>query len=109
MNNEATKNRPISRQTLDEGINAEAEREGCRALLESIAKGMVDYPECVSVSYDVGDKTTIFKIDCEQKCIGQIIGSKGKNINGVRAVVSAIMARKGIRAIVEIPYFSVND
>jgi predicted RNA-binding protein YlqC (UPF0109 family) len=39
--------------------------------------------------------------------LGQIIGAKGKNISGVRAVIAATMARKGIRAIVEIPYYSL--
>lgn len=91
--------------TLDLG----AERESCRELLQSIIRGIVDYPESVNVAVQVGERTTIFRVDCDQKCLGQIIGAKGKNISGVRAVVAATMARKGIRAIVEIPYFSIAE
>ncbi|MNY82900.1 hypothetical protein D3C86_2252860 [compost metagenome] len=57
----------------------------------------------------MGEKTTIFKVDCDQKCLGQIIGAKGKNISGLRAIVAATMARQGIRAIVEIPFFAQDD
>lgn len=84
------------------------EREKCRELLYNVICGLVDFPETISVSYSMGDRTTVYKVDCNQKCLGQIIGSKGKNISGVRAVISATMARKGIRAVVEIPYFLVQ-
>lgn len=84
------------------------EREQCRVLLDTVIRGLVDHPETISVSYFVGDRTTVFKVDCDQRCLGQIIGAKGKNISGVRAVIAATMARKGIRAVVEIPYFSLG-
>lgn len=78
-----------------------------RKLLETLIKDLVDAPEKISVSITQGERTTIYKIDCEQRNIGQIIGSKGKNIGAVRTVISSIMARKGIRAIVEIPFFEI--
>jgi predicted RNA-binding protein YlqC (UPF0109 family) len=81
-------------------------RENVRALLETIVRGMVDLPDSIKVTYMMGEKTTIFKVDCDQKCLGQIIGARGKNISGLRAVVAATMARQGIRAIVEIPFFA---
>ncbi len=81
-------------------------RENVRALLETIVRGMVDLPDSIKVTYTMGEKTTIFKVDCDQKCLGQIIGARGKNISGLRAVVAATMARQGIRAIVEIPFFA---
>lgn len=84
------------------------EREQCRVLLNTMIQGLVDYPETISVSYSVGDRTTVFKVECDKRCLGQIIGAKGKNISGVRAVIAATMARKGIRAIVEIPYYCIE-
>lgn len=81
-------------------------REDVRALVETIVKGMVDLPNSIAVSFVMGEKTTIFKVDCDQKCLGQIIGARGKNISGLRAIVAATMARQGIRAIVEIPFFA---
>ncbi len=83
------------------------ERENGRQLLEMLLRGLVDYPETVTVTFSTGDKTTLYKVECDQRCLGQIIGAKGKNITGVRSVMSATMARKGIRAVVEIPYFSL--
>ena len=85
-----------------------AEREQCRVLLDTVIRGLVDYPETIAVTYTIGDRTTVFKVDCDQRCLGQIIGAKGKNISGVRAVIAATMARKGIRAVVEIPYFCID-
>ncbi len=91
---------------LDQDLGKD--REDGKELLEKLIRGLVDYPETVIVSYSVGDKTTIYKVECDQRCLGQIIGSKGKNIMGVRAVISATMARKGIRAVVEIPYYCLD-
>ena len=79
-------------------------REAGRKLLHSILTEMMDQPDHISVTYSVGERTTIYKVDCHPKSLGQLIGSKGKNISGIRAVIAAVMARKGIRAIIEIPY-----
>ncbi len=95
-------------ETKPNTLDLDQERELGRQLVDQLIRGLVDHPETILVSLVVGEKTTIYKVECDQKCLGQIIGSKGKNIGGVRAVIAATMARKGIRAIVEIPYFSVD-
>lgn len=84
-------------------------RESARFTLESLAKSLVDHPEDISVEYICGERTTIFKINCLQRNLGQIMCSKGKTISGLRAVISAITARQGIRSIVEIPFFEKID
>lgn len=83
--------------------------ESGRQLVELLVRGLVDTPETVFVKVEQGDRTTVYRVECQQNSIGQIIGSKGRNINGVRAVITATMARKGVRAIVEIPYFRSNE
>jgi predicted RNA-binding protein YlqC (UPF0109 family) len=98
----------VTAKTTNTNSQVCPEREKCKELLDTVIRGLVDYPETINVSYSVGERTTIFKVDCDQRCLGQIIGSKGKNISGVRAVIAATMARKGIRAIVEIPYFCLE-
>ncbi|WP_374073466.1 KH domain-containing protein [Bdellovibrio bacteriovorus] len=90
-------------------IDSEKDREEGRQLLDRLIRGLVDYPESVNVSYSMGDKTTVYKVECDQRCLGQIIGAKGKNITGVRAVMAATLARKGIRAVVEIPYYCIES
>ncbi|XGC79374.1 KH domain-containing protein [Bdellovibrio bacteriovorus] len=84
-------------------IDPEAYREEIRTLVEHIVRLLVDNPETVSVSTYVGPKTTVYRVNCAKENLGQVIGSQGKTIMGLRAVVHAMTARTGIRSIVEIP------
>ncbi|MEK2645805.1 KH domain-containing protein [Bdellovibrio sp. BCCA] len=84
-------------------------REETRELLESIIKSIVDVPSSVRVTYDVGARTTVFKVDCCRESIGRLIGTKGRCINALRVVISSIMAMHGMRAIIEIPYYAPKD
>lgn len=81
-------------------------REAGKEMILTVLRLMMDKPESVKVEYSVGERTTVFKIECHPDTLGQLIGAKGKNISGIRAVVTAAMARQGIRAIVEIPYLA---
>lgn len=80
-------------------------RDSTRDTLERLVKDLVDFPDDITVTYFNGDRTTVYKIDCSQRVLGQILGSKGKTINGLRSVISAITARQGLRSIIEVPYF----
>ncbi|KHD87110.1 MAG: hypothetical protein OM95_16265 [Bdellovibrio sp. ArHS] len=66
---------------------------------------MVPYPEDISVTYSCGERTTVYTIDCSQRVLGRIIGSRGKHIQSVRTIVQGISASKGFRSVVEIPYY----
>jgi predicted RNA-binding protein YlqC (UPF0109 family) len=83
-------------------------REAGKEMILSVLRLMMDKPESIKVEYAVGERTTVFKIECHPETLGQLIGAKGKNISGIRAIVTAVMARQGIRAIVEIPYLAPN-
>jgi len=85
------------------GIDQDAYREEIRLLVEHIVKLLVDQPETVTVSTYVGPKTTVYRVNCAKENLGQVIGTQGKTIMGLRAVVHAMTARTGIRSIVEIP------
>ncbi|KHD88908.1 MAG: DNA-binding protein [Bdellovibrio sp. ArHS] len=74
-----------------------------RSLVEHITRLLVDQPETVTVTTYVGPKTTVYRVNCAKENLGQVIGSQGKTIMGLRAVVHAMTARTGIRSIVEIP------
>lgn len=84
-------------------IDQEAYREEIRLLVEHIVRLLVDHPETVTVSTYVGPKTTVYRVNCAKENLGQVIGTQGKTIMGLRAVVHAMTARTGIRSIVEIP------
>lgn len=100
---ESTDSQESSKATTEE--ERTAIREQTRDTLEKLAKDLVDFPQDVSVTFFNGDRTTVYKIECSQRVLGQILGSKGKTINGLRAVISAITARQGLRTIIEVPYF----
>lgn len=89
-----------------DGDELELARQRGRQILHSILSEMIDYAEHIVVNYSVGESTTVFKVECHPKSLGQLIGSKGKNISGIRAVMGAMMARQGVRAIIEIPYIA---
>lgn len=91
------------KNTLSDALTEK--RDMLRDLLEKVVKQMVPYPEDIAVRYSCGEKTTIYKIDCSQRVLGHIIGSRGKNIQSVRTIVQGISAGKGFRSIVEIPYY----
>lgn len=81
-------------------------REAGKEMILTVLRLMMDKPESIKVEYAVGERTTVFKIECHPETLGQLIGAKGKNISGLRAIVTAVMARQGIRAIIEIPYLA---
>jgi len=66
---------------------------------------IVDHHEEISVNVECGNRTTIFRIDCSQRNLGKVLGSKGRMIMSLRNVVLAITARHGFRSIIEVPYF----
>lgn len=81
-------------------------RQAGRQLVYDLIKELVSDHTSVSVEVEVGERTTIYRVACGKSCIGQILGSKGRNITAIRTLIASISARKGFRAIVEIPYFS---
>lgn len=85
------------------GVDPEAYREQIRQLIAHVVSLLVDKPQDVTVTVFVGPKTTVYRVDCAKENMGQIIGTHGKTIMGLRAVVHAMTARIGIRSIIEIP------
>lgn len=58
------------------------------------------------VTFTVGDRTTVYKIDFPRSQAGRILGTGGKTINSIRTIMAAAAAVRGFRCIVEIPYYS---
>ncbi len=81
------------------------QRETLRSFLENALKNLVDNGKNVSVSFSVGERTTIYNVSCTQEELGKIIGAKGKTINSLRVISLAMSSRLGFRSIIEIPYF----
>lgn len=84
-------------------MDADEARENAKQILETILKNIVDNPDAIQVTYRVGERTTVYQVQCDKSNLGQVIGAKGKHIDSLRAIMLAITARNGIRSIVEIP------
>ncbi len=64
-----------------------------RALIEQIAKWLVDDPAQVSVTQTDG-ATTVFELTVAEKDMGKVIGRSGRVVRALRALVDAT----GVRA-----------
>lgn len=103
-----SKNVVVLRKKIEvntELASREATEESTQQLIELIIKSIVSYPEDISVRYTRGEKTTVFQVDCTQRVIGHILGSKGKTIDSIRNIVMAICGVNGFRGVIEVPYF----
>ncbi len=73
-----------------------------KAILESIAKSLVDVPNEVQITTIDGEKTIIFELRCNAKDIGKIIGKSGKTVGAMRTLLNAIAAKQGRKAMLEV-------
>jgi predicted RNA-binding protein YlqC (UPF0109 family) len=84
-------------------VDPDVYREEIRLLIEHVVRLLVDQPDTVTVQTYIGPKTTVFRVSCAKENLGQVIGSQGKTIMGLRSIVHSMTARIGIRSIIEIP------
>ncbi len=73
-----------------------------REFLEYVAKQLVDNPDSVQISEEEKDNKVIFKIKVAQADIGKIIGKQGRTAQSLRVLLSAVAAKSGKRAILEV-------
>ncbi|MCK4563941.1 MAG: KH domain-containing protein [Verrucomicrobia bacterium] len=73
-----------------------------KAILESIAKSLVDAPNEVQITEIDGEKTIIFELRCNAKDIGKIIGKSGKTVGAMRTLLNSIAAKQGRKALLEV-------
>jgi predicted RNA-binding protein YlqC (UPF0109 family) len=73
-----------------------------KALIEQIAKALVDKPEEVSVAEVEGEKTSVFELRVDKSDIGKIIGKQGNTARAIRTIISAAGTKLGKRCVLEI-------
>ncbi|MAZ61129.1 MAG: RNA-binding protein [Candidatus Marinimicrobia bacterium] len=72
-------------------------------LLNDMVRAIVDRPEEVNVSINENDTTKIYELTVGEGDLGKVIGKKGRNINALRIILSAVTAKEGDkRAILEV-------
>jgi predicted RNA-binding protein YlqC (UPF0109 family) len=73
-----------------------------REFLEYIAKQLVDNPDAVSLTEEEKEGRTVFKLKVGEADVGKIIGKKGRTAQAMRVLLSAVAAKNGKRAILEV-------
>src|SRR5436309_5373480 len=60
-----------------------------KALIEHMAKALVDKPDAVSVQETDGEKTTIIELRVAQDDLGKVIGKQGRTARSMRTILNA--------------------
>ena len=73
-----------------------------KALIEHMAKALVDKPDAVSVQETDGKKTTIIELRVAQDDLGKVIGKQGRTAQSMRTILNAAGTKLGKRCVLEI-------
>ena len=73
-----------------------------QAFLEYVVKGLVQFPDAVSVKPTDRAGMTIYELRVNADDMGRIIGKQGVTINAIRSLLQAGSARKGTRCMLEV-------
>ncbi len=60
-----------------------------RALVEQIAKALVDEPEKVSVQAVDGEQVTVLELSVAPDDLGKVIGKQGRTARSIRTILGA--------------------
>jgi len=73
-----------------------------KALVETIAKALVDHPDEVRVNAVEKERTLVFELSVHPNDMGKIIGKQGRIAKALRTVVTAASGQTDKRVSVEI-------
>ncbi|HVP06270.1 MAG TPA: KH domain-containing protein [Candidatus Acidoferrum sp.] len=70
--------------------------------VEYVVKALVEHPDEVEVAEIPGSRTTVFELRVGQGDLGKVIGKSGQTARSLRTILTAVAARQGKRAVLEI-------
>lgn len=74
-----------------------------KEFIEFIAKHLVDSPENVSIDVKTSeDNKVVLSLRVQPDDVGKVIGKQGKTAQAMRTLLTAVAAKEGKRAILEI-------
>ena len=79
-----------------------SEGNGVRALLEDIAKALVDVPNEVVVNEVSGEQATVFELRVASGDLGKVIGKQGRTARSIRTLLGAVGTKLNRRFSLEI-------
>jgi uncharacterized protein len=73
-----------------------------KALIETMAKALVDRPDEVNVTEIEGEKATVYELRVNRSDLGKVIGKQGKTARAMRTILGAAGTKMGKRCGLEI-------
>lgn len=73
-----------------------------KALIEIIAKALVDHPEQVKVTEVEGENTSVIELAVAKEDLGKVIGKQGRTARALRTILTAASTKIKKRAVLEI-------
>ena len=73
-----------------------------KALIEYIAKSLVDHPEEVQVSEVECEQTSVLELKVSKEDLGKVIGKQGRTARAMRTILSAASTKSKKRTVLEI-------
>lgn len=73
-----------------------------KALVEYIAKSLVDKPEEVQINEVEGEQTSVLELRVAKGDLGKVIGRQGRTARAMRIILGAASIRANKRTVLEI-------
>ena len=76
--------------------------EELRALIEVLARALVDLPDQVSVKHIEGEQTTVIELKVAKEDLGKVIGKQGRTARAIRTILNGASTKLRKRTVLEI-------
>ncbi|HIA04807.1 MAG TPA: KH domain-containing protein [Myxococcales bacterium] len=80
----------------------ESNELGVRALIEYIARSLVDEPDDVEVIEIAGEQTSVIELKVCKDDLGKVIGKQGRTARAMRTILTAASTKVRKRSVLEI-------
>ena len=76
--------------------------EELRALIEYLARALVDLPDQVNVKQIEGEQTTVIELKVAKEDLGKVIGKQGRTARAIRTILNGASTKLKKRTVLEI-------
>ena len=76
--------------------------EELRALVEYLARALVDLPDQVNVKCVEGEQTTVIELKVAKEDLGKVIGKQGRTARAIRTILNGASTKLKKRTVLEI-------
>ena len=73
-----------------------------KALVETIAKALVDDPAQVQAAEEMEEDTLVIKLTVAKEDMGRIIGKEGRTAKAIRTILNAVSTKDNNKAVLKI-------